>query len=102
MLAGVGGPDAFLSVRARAREDELGLSRAAREFLARLDAQIDQIKQGERLPGVDELVVPGERGQRRWLDLTARAVVPLEPAVWQALEQACESLRAPLPTVRAS
>jgi LDH2 family malate/lactate/ureidoglycolate dehydrogenase len=69
------------------------------EFLARMDAQIDQIKQGERLSGVDELVVPGERGQRRWLDLTARGVVPLERSVWQMLEQACESLGAPLPTV---
>ena len=67
------------------------------EFLARMDAQIDQIKHGERLPGVDELVVPGERGQRRWLDLTARGAVPLEPAVWQLLEQACESLGVPLP-----
>lgn len=69
------------------------------EFLARMDAQIDQIKQGERLPGVDELLVPGERGQRRLLDLTARGVVPLELAVWQTLETACKSLAAPLPTV---
>jgi LDH2 family malate/lactate/ureidoglycolate dehydrogenase len=72
------------------------------EFLTRMDAQIDQIKQGERLPDVDELVVPGERGQRRWLDLTIRDVVPLEPAVWQLLERTCESLGAPLPTVLAS
>ena len=42
------------------------------EFRDRTDAQLDQIKQGERLPGVDELLVPGERGQRRYLDLTAR------------------------------
>jgi LDH2 family malate/lactate/ureidoglycolate dehydrogenase len=70
-----------------------------REFLARMDAQIDQIKQGERLPGVDELVVPGERGERRSLDLTARGVVPLESAGWQVLEKVCESLTAPLPTV---
>jgi LDH2 family malate/lactate/ureidoglycolate dehydrogenase len=71
------------------------------EFLERMDAQIDQIKQGERLPGVDELWVPGERGQRRWLDLTARGAVPLEPASWQLLEKACESLAVPLPTVLA-
>jgi LDH2 family malate/lactate/ureidoglycolate dehydrogenase len=69
------------------------------EFLARMDAQIDQIKQGERLPGVDELLVPGERGQRRYLDLTARGVVPLTPASWQMLETACESLTAPVPAV---
>jgi LDH2 family malate/lactate/ureidoglycolate dehydrogenase len=69
------------------------------EFLARMDAQIDQIKNGERLPGVEELLVPGERGQRRRLDLTDRGVVPLEPASWQIPEQACESLNAPLPAL---
>ncbi len=69
------------------------------EFLARMDAQIDQIKQGERLPGVHELLVPGERGQRRYLDLTARGVVPLGPASWQIPATDCESLATPLPAV---
>ena len=69
------------------------------EFVTRMDAQIDQIKQGERLPGVDELLVPGERGQRRYLDLTARGVVPLAPASWRLLAAACTSLATPLPTV---
>jgi LDH2 family malate/lactate/ureidoglycolate dehydrogenase len=69
------------------------------EFLARMDAQLDQIKQGERLAGVDELLVPGERGQRRSLDLTARGVVPLAPASWQILTAACTSLSVPLPAV---
>jgi len=67
------------------------------DFLARMDAQIDQIKQGERLPGVDELLVPGEHGQRRYVDLTARGVMPLAPASWQILATTCESLAAPLP-----
>jgi LDH2 family malate/lactate/ureidoglycolate dehydrogenase len=69
------------------------------EFLARMDAQIDQIKQGERLPGVDELLVPGERGQRRYQDLAARGVVPLAPASWQLLATGCTSLAAPLPAI---
>jgi LDH2 family malate/lactate/ureidoglycolate dehydrogenase len=69
------------------------------EFLARMDAQLDQIKQGERLPGVEELLVPGERGQRRHLDLSARGVVPLAPASWQLLAAGCTSLGAPLPAV---
>jgi LDH2 family malate/lactate/ureidoglycolate dehydrogenase len=69
------------------------------EFLARMDTQLDQIKQGERLAGVEELLVPGERGQRRYLDLTARGVVPLAPASWQLLAAACKSLAAPLPAV---
>jgi LDH2 family malate/lactate/ureidoglycolate dehydrogenase len=69
------------------------------EFLERMDAQIDQIKQGERLPGVDELLVPGERGQRRYLELTARGVVPLAPASWHVLASECRSLSVPLPEV---
>lgn len=69
------------------------------EFLERMDAQLDQIKQGDRLPGVGELVVPGERGQRRYLDLTARGVVPLAPASWLVLVTGCESLAAPPPPV---
>jgi hypothetical protein len=33
---------------------------ARQEFLARMDAQLDQVKQGKRgFPGVDELLVPG-------------------------------------------
>jgi LDH2 family malate/lactate/ureidoglycolate dehydrogenase len=69
------------------------------EFLVRMDAQIDQIKQGERLPGIDELLVPGERGQRRYLNLTAGGVVPLAPASWQVLATSCASLATPLPAV---
>jgi LDH2 family malate/lactate/ureidoglycolate dehydrogenase len=69
------------------------------EFLARMDEQIDQIKQGERLPGVDELVVPGERGERRYVELSARGIVPLATASWQMLATACESLDAPVPAV---
>ena len=64
-----------------------------------MDTQIDQIKDGRRLPGVDELVVPGERGQRRYLDRTASGAVPLAPATWQALAASCEALGAPLPAV---
>jgi LDH2 family malate/lactate/ureidoglycolate dehydrogenase len=69
------------------------------EFLERMDAQLDQIKEGERLPGVEELLVPGERGQRRHLDLTAHGLVPLALASWQLLETGCDSLGVPLPTV---
>jgi LDH2 family malate/lactate/ureidoglycolate dehydrogenase len=69
------------------------------EFLARMDAQIDQIKRGERLPGIDELLVPGERGQRRHLSLTASGIVPLASASWQVLARSCASLATPLPAV---
>jgi LDH2 family malate/lactate/ureidoglycolate dehydrogenase len=69
------------------------------EFIERMDAQLDQIKEGKRLPGVDELVVPGEGGQRRYLELNARGVVPVAPASWHVLETYCDSLNAPLPPV---
>ena len=69
------------------------------KFLARVDEQIDQVKHAERLPGVDQLVVPGERGQRRYLDLTTRGSVPLSAASWQMLESSCKSLGTPLPAV---
>jgi hypothetical protein len=51
------------------------------------------------LPGIEELLVPGERGQRRYLDLTARGLVPLAPASWQLLATGCGSLGVPLPAV---
>jgi LDH2 family malate/lactate/ureidoglycolate dehydrogenase len=70
-----------------------------REFLERMDAQLDQIRQGERLPGVQELLIPGERGQRRYQHLTVGGVVPLAPASWQLLATGCQSLGTPLPTV---
>jgi LDH2 family malate/lactate/ureidoglycolate dehydrogenase len=69
------------------------------EFLARMDTQIDQIKQGDRLPGVDALQIPGERSQRRYLELTAGGAVALEAASWQRLASACESLAVPPPAV---
>jgi LDH2 family malate/lactate/ureidoglycolate dehydrogenase len=67
------------------------------QFLARMDALIDQIKHGERAPGVDELVVPGERGERRHRELTGRGVVPVDPTSWQMLTAGCEQLDVPLP-----
>jgi LDH2 family malate/lactate/ureidoglycolate dehydrogenase len=72
------------------------------DFLSRMDALIDQVKQGERAPGVDELVVPGERGERRYRELTARGVVPLEPAGWKMLTSSCEALGVPLPAAVAT
>ena len=67
------------------------------EFLARMDAQIDQVKAGERLAGVDELIVPGERGHRRYRELTTRGTAPLSATIWDALTKACASLSIPPP-----
>ena len=68
------------------------------EFVARMDALIDQIKLGARAPGVDELFAPGDRGERRYRQLTAAGVIPLAPAGWQTLTEGCEALGVPLPT----
>jgi LDH2 family malate/lactate/ureidoglycolate dehydrogenase len=75
---------------------------AREEFLARMEAQIDQVKAGERLAGVDELLVPGERGHRRYHELRARGTVPLPRATWEGLTKACSSLSISPPSVRLS
>jgi LDH2 family malate/lactate/ureidoglycolate dehydrogenase len=67
------------------------------EFLERMDEQIDQVKRGERRPGVEELVVPGERGERRHRELTASGELPVAAAGWQILSATCESLGVELP-----
>jgi LDH2 family malate/lactate/ureidoglycolate dehydrogenase len=67
------------------------------EFLARMEAQIDQVKAGERLVGVDELFVPGERGHRRYHEITTHGTVPLSATTWDALTKACASLSIPPP-----
>lgn len=69
------------------------------DFLARMDAQVDQVRHGDRGEGVDELVVPGERGERRHRDLSRRGVVPLAAPTWQILAARCESLAVPLPAL---
>ncbi len=68
-----------------------------REFLERIDAQLDQVKHGERLAGVGELVLPGERGHRRHERLTAQGAVPVAQASWEVLETVCNALAVPLP-----
>jgi len=45
-------------------------------------------------------LVPGERGHRRYLELTAREVVPVAPLGWEVLVTSCDSLEVPLPAVR--
>jgi LDH2 family malate/lactate/ureidoglycolate dehydrogenase len=59
------------------------------EFLARMDEQIQQVKASERKAGVDEIVIPGERGLRRKQQLLERGTVPLSLAAWRAVEKEC-------------
>jgi LDH2 family malate/lactate/ureidoglycolate dehydrogenase len=71
------------------------------EFLARMEAQIDQVKASERLLGADELFVPGERGHRRYHELTTSGIAPLSATIWDALTKACASLSIPPPALTA-
>jgi len=65
--------------------------------MRRMDEQIEQAKGAERLPGVTEIFVPGERGQRRRRQLIAKNTVPLGDITWNALEQTCAGLEVKLP-----
>jgi LDH2 family malate/lactate/ureidoglycolate dehydrogenase len=67
------------------------------EFLARMDELVRQVKTGDRADGVDELFVPGERGQRRAAELRRAGWVPLEPIAWRTLGEVCAELGVPLP-----
>src|SRR5215831_11574485 len=69
------------------------------EFLDRMDAQIAHMKAGERTDGTDELVVPGERGQRRHDQLVARGTVPLSAVTWDSVRRACATLDVAPPAV---
>ncbi len=60
------------------------------EFEARMDALIDQVKASERVEGVEEVFVPGERGQRRRAALLAQGTVPLSEESWGQFARACE------------
>jgi LDH2 family malate/lactate/ureidoglycolate dehydrogenase len=56
-----------------------------------------QVKAAERLPGTEEVLVPGERGQRRRRELLAQGTAPLGDVTWQTLEKTCGELGVPLP-----
>jgi LDH2 family malate/lactate/ureidoglycolate dehydrogenase len=67
------------------------------EFLARMDEQIDQAKASARKEGVEEIMVPGERGQRRKQRLLEQGTVPLSATSWEVLAGECRTLGLELP-----
>ena len=67
------------------------------EFTSRLDELLRWVKSGEKIEGVEEIVYPGERGQRRAAELTATGQVPLNAEAWQTLESICAETGVPLP-----
>ena len=64
------------------------------EFIARIDATIDRIKAGRRRPGVEEILVPGERSSRTARENAQRGIVLSEPTA-RDLQQWCDRLHLP-------
>ncbi len=62
------------------------------EFSSRMDELVQHIKSSETIEGVDEIFVPGERGQRRAATLRAQGELPLNPLGWKVLGEVCESV----------
>ncbi|MDK3158163.1 Ldh family oxidoreductase [Kamptonema cortianum] len=60
----------------------------AEAFRSRVEALRQQVKATKRLPGVDEILTPGERGNRLYQQILAEGIVEIEDRLWTALEQA--------------
>ncbi len=74
---------------------EIFLPRA--EFTSRMDELLTWVKSGQRIEGVDEIVYPGERGQRRAAEITASGQVPLNAVAWSTLQAICAENGVALP-----
>jgi LDH2 family malate/lactate/ureidoglycolate dehydrogenase len=61
-------------------------------FTERMRELIGQVKSGARAEGIDELFVPGERGQRRATNLRRTGQVPVDDQGWTTLQEVCSSL----------
>jgi LDH2 family malate/lactate/ureidoglycolate dehydrogenase len=61
------------------------------EFKRRIDGMIDQIKSCGKRPGVEEILVPGERSARRMME-NLKAGVQLDPATINELRGLCNEL----------
>lgn len=59
------------------------------EFTARMDELLGWVKAGQRIEGVDEIVYPGERGQRRAAEIERSGQVPLNAVAWETLLAIC-------------
>jgi LDH2 family malate/lactate/ureidoglycolate dehydrogenase len=62
------------------------------EYLRRIDATIDRIKASKRRPGVDEILVPGERSARAASINRARGI-PVSSETLAEIEQWCSRLK---------
>ena len=66
----------------------------AEEFKHRIDETIDRIKAGKKRPGVEEILVPGERSYR-CAQLNTTQGVPVSPETLNELEQRCRRFGIP-------
>ena len=57
------------------------------EFRQRMDEQINQVKSADRLPGVDEIFAPGERGLRHKADVLVRGTLDVIDGAWAGMER---------------
>jgi len=67
------------------------------EFTARMDELLGWVKSGEKIEGVEEIVYPGERGQRRAAGLLASGHVTLDHVAWRILSEVCADTGVALP-----
>ncbi len=61
------------------------------EYLKRIDETIDRIKASKKRPGVEEILVPGERSARKAAINNAQGI-PVSPEIVAELEQWCSRL----------
>ena len=61
------------------------------EFIARIDSTIDSIKAGKKRPGVEEILIPGERSARNARANNAQGIA-LSMETWDELQQWCNRL----------
>ena len=64
------------------------------EFKKRMDETIDRLKGGRKCPGVEEILVPGERSSRKFAENSVKGV-SVAPAILLDLEQWCQRLSVP-------
>ncbi len=58
------------------------------EFIARIDSTIDSIKAGKKRPGVEEILIPGERSAKNARANDAQGIA-LSTETWDELQQWC-------------
>lgn len=78
---------------------DVGRFRPVDEFRRDVDALAAQLKGLPRAPGTDEILMPGERGQRTAASRTKDGV-PLSAKLWQQLEDIAAKANVPLPRPR--